>query len=247
MNRNEAIAYLTKCADDQGNHWYQGRVWSDVESCPTCHGTDDASQLECPGSRYGYRSGDVAPIAYRHAMWYARESGQELTRDILDSSMSMAVNDHSEVESDLRGYATALAGADVDAMVDGYLACQLWAQYDMSRDEDNGNSPTLDENYSREDIADEYVDAVREEFAALVAEHPLAVRMFLRVTGRTSAPELYEDANGSFGHDFYLTREGHGAGFWDRGLGELGDYLTQISKWAGSADELDDRGDGVLR
>ena len=30
----------------------------------------------------------------------------------------------------------------------------------------------------------------------------------------------------SVGHDFWLTSQGHGAGFWDRGLGELGDKLT---------------------
>lgn len=28
------------------------------------------------------------------------------------------------------------------------------------------------------------------------------------------------------GHDFWLTSQGHGAGFWDRGLGEVGDTLT---------------------
>ena len=28
------------------------------------------------------------------------------------------------------------------------------------------------------------------------------------------------------GHDFWLTSQGHGAGFWDRGLGEVGDILT---------------------
>ena len=28
------------------------------------------------------------------------------------------------------------------------------------------------------------------------------------------------------GHDFWLTSQGHGAGFWDRGLEELGDTLT---------------------
>ncbi len=28
------------------------------------------------------------------------------------------------------------------------------------------------------------------------------------------------------GHDFWLTRNHHGAGFWDRGLGEVGDSLT---------------------
>lgn len=28
------------------------------------------------------------------------------------------------------------------------------------------------------------------------------------------------------GHNFWLTRNGHGAGFWDRGLGGIGDALT---------------------
>lgn len=28
------------------------------------------------------------------------------------------------------------------------------------------------------------------------------------------------------GYDFWLTRCGHGAGFWDRGLGEVGDRLA---------------------
>jgi hypothetical protein len=32
------------------------------------------------------------------------------------------------------------------------------------------------------------------------------------------------------GHDFALTRNGHGAGFWDRGLGELGQRLSDASK-----------------
>jgi len=29
------------------------------------------------------------------------------------------------------------------------------------------------------------------------------------------------------GHDFWLTRNGHGAGFWDRGLGAVGERLTK--------------------
>jgi hypothetical protein len=32
------------------------------------------------------------------------------------------------------------------------------------------------------------------------------------------------------GHDFWLSRNGHGAGYWDRGLGEVGDKLTAICK-----------------
>lgn len=31
------------------------------------------------------------------------------------------------------------------------------------------------------------------------------------------------------GHDFWLTRNRHGAGFWDRGLGALGDRLTDAA------------------
>lgn len=39
------------------------------------------------------------------------------------------------------------------------------------------------------------------------------------------------------GHDFWLTRNGHGAGFWDGDWGdELGDKLTAASKAFGSFD-----------
>ncbi len=36
------------------------------------------------------------------------------------------------------------------------------------------------------------------------------------------------------GHDLWLTRNGHGAGFWDRGLGEVGDQLSEIARAMGS-------------
>lgn len=42
------------------------------------------------------------------------------------------------------------------------------------------------------------------------------------------------------GHDFALTRSGHGAGFWDRGLGEIGDRLSDMARSYGSADLYDE-------
>lgn len=39
------------------------------------------------------------------------------------------------------------------------------------------------------------------------------------------------------GHDFWLTRSRHGTGFWDRGLGELGDRLTEAAHGYGSPDD----------
>lgn len=44
------------------------------------------------------------------------------------------------------------------------------------------------------------------------------------------------------GHDFWLTRNGHGAGFWDRGLGERGDKLTSLSESFGEKSPYIDAG-----
>lgn len=33
-----------------------------------------------------------------------------------------------------------------------------------------------------------------------------------------------------FGHDFILTANGHGAGYWDRGYGKDGEFLTDMCK-----------------
>lgn len=57
-------------------------------------------------------------------------------------------------------------------------------------------------------------------------------------------PEDYEaycercgvDADERFGHDFFLTRNHHGAGFWDRGLDDLGNRLTKAAHTFGFAD-----------
>ncbi len=39
------------------------------------------------------------------------------------------------------------------------------------------------------------------------------------------------------GHDLWLTRRGHGCGFWDRGLGALGDRLTAYAEGMGDPDD----------
>lgn len=38
------------------------------------------------------------------------------------------------------------------------------------------------------------------------------------------------------GHDFWLTRNRHGAGFWDRDLGAVGERLTEIAHGFGESD-----------
>lgn len=49
---------------------------------------------------------------------------------------------------------------------------------------------------------------------------------------RKGPRDVYDRA----GHDFWLTRCGHGAGFWDRGLGDIGCKLTEAASVYGSVD-----------
>lgn len=64
--------------------------------------------------------------------------------------------------------------------------------------------------------------------------------LFLGVNLLVDLPEWYGKGDGGrfayAGHDFWLTRNHHGAGFWDRGLGDLGDRLTELAQTYGEAD-----------
>lgn len=103
MKRSDGIKYLTQCADRNGTHWYQGRAWSDVASCPTCDGTNLAGWLAC-FSRYGRTSEECAPVAWRYAYVIARETGTEVTLDSLEHAMSLVVNEHDDVAYVIRTY-----------------------------------------------------------------------------------------------------------------------------------------------
>ena len=62
---------------------------------------------------------------------------------------------------------------------------------------------------------------------------------FLTQAVRAGLWQQWIDANETieaFAYDYWLTRNGHGAGFWDRGLGELGDNLSEMANLQGSVD-----------
>lgn len=94
----------------------------------------------------------------------------------------------------------------LDEMVKHYLACALWSETD-----DNGDP--LDGTYALSDFSEDALKVARQD-----CQHFLDIAD----TGDLSAEDL--------GHDFWLTRNGHGAGFWDRWLGELGDELTTVAE-----------------
>jgi len=102
---------------------------------------------------------------------------------------------------------------------EAYFACALWSSNDESTPA--GGEP-FDSNYNFEDIAPEAVAQMKKD-----------CREFQKIYAK-----LMEGlAPDQCGHDFWLTRNGHGAGFWDRGYPkEIGDGLTKACKAFGECD-----------
>lgn len=111
-------------------------------------------------------------------------------------------------------YSYGPSGADEQAFRDAYVECAMWS-------------------HGSHELTDSDADTLHEEAYAFLDGH--AIRLIQAAMFRKPG---YDWA--SAGHDFYLTREGHGAGFWDRGLGIVGEALTSLSKPYGSSDYLPD-------
>jgi hypothetical protein len=113
-------------------------------------------------------------------------------------------------------------------MVRGYLECALWSTTDNS-DPDTGGDP-MDEHYDTDDIDAATVRQAEEDCAAMLSL-PEAGEYLARINTRGQA-----DPAEAYGHDFWLTRNGHGTGYWDRGLGVLGDRIAAMARPYGSVD-----------
>lgn len=99
-----------------------------------------------------------------------------------------------------------------------YLTTALW-----SSTQDNGKP--FDDGFSIENFSPESVKSAEKE-----------INDFLSLLESENILWEEEITESSFGHDFWLTRNRHGAGFWDRGLGTLGKKLTEWAHTFGSSD-----------
>lgn len=115
-----------------------------------------------------------------------------------------------------------------EAFVDAYAACAVWS----STDEDG---EPLDAVHSVDDVHPDAMKAMRQDCDDFVrANHAdLAAAATARSAG-TGLVHSYDDSDA--GHDFWLTRCRHGAGFWSRGLGAIGARLTAAAKAHGNRD-----------
>jgi hypothetical protein len=109
--------------------------------------------------------------------------------------------------------------------VRAYIECALWSSNDNY--DESGGEP-LDANYSIDDIS----EATLAEMVSECEDFQASNDSDLDASG------LDEEQQG---HDFWLTRNHHGAGFWDRKArgtpeGEACERLSEASKVYGSVD-----------
>lgn len=132
----------------------------------------------------------------------------------------------------------------LDEFVDGYVEAMVWVGLDwrltdpdLPDDEREANPIPLDEaGFSTEDVAPEALAAMAAECEDFWTHNfaDLAIAYGMREGTRSQRGEVF--GWDWLGHDFALTRNGHGAGFWDRGLGVVGDRLTDAAHSYGSSD-----------
>ena len=124
--------------------------------------------------------------------------------------------------------------SDFNEFFNGYVDCALWSSTDDS--EDSGGEP-LDANYGKSDIDKKALRDWKKDCVAFMRWEKSDLKKFMDETGV---------GWGSCGHDFWLTRNGHGAGFWDGDWpSKLGQFLTKASKVYGSC-EIESSPDGVF-
>lgn len=106
--------------------------------------------------------------------------------------------------------------------LNAYLDCALWSSINLTADPDS--CETFDaEGYTIDDIAPAAHASLREECLDFYQRH---VHLWANEAN-------YSDSQA--GHDFWLTRNGHGAGFWDRGIAN-GETLTDAARVYGAVD-----------
>lgn len=114
----------------------------------------------------------------------------------------------------------------MNAFQRGYIDCALWSSTDNSRDD--GGDP-LDKNFDIDDIAPETLAKMQADCDRFCAENSEALAAI-------SDSRPHGEADSYNGHDFWLTRNRHGAGFWDGDVPEP--YATQLSDAAKAFGEV---------
>lgn len=105
----------------------------------------------------------------------------------------------------------------LDSFTQGYIECMFWT------DANEDNEELKDMRF--DNLSDKALKDIIEECKDFQESNKELLNSYY---------EKFNEENA--GHDFWLTRNGHGCGFWDRRLGKLGDKLTKAAKVYGGCD-----------
>lgn len=112
----------------------------------------------------------------------------------------------------------------LNAFVKGYVEAALWAD---AHDDTEDEITDAHIDYGVDDLDQASLAEVRERCEDFIASNLDDLRAY-------GTMREYDPSQGPIaayaGHDLWLTHNRHGAGFWDRGLGEVGERLTANAK-----------------
>lgn len=106
---------------------------------------------------------------------------------------------------------------ELDEFTKGYIACAIWS----STWPESGRP--LDGDFSPQDLSQSALASIVKDCEAFQKDNA-------DLLAQASADAARH------GHDFWLTRNRHGAGFWDRGYGRVGDKLSAAAHAYGTSD-----------
>lgn len=123
---------------------------------------------------------------------------------------------------------------NLEIEVQSYIGTALWASTDMS--DDSGGIALDDFPYGEDKLSDEARQKMAEDVHQFITDNADDCDEWVALLG-----------DGSVGHDLWLTRNRHGAGFWDRFYGgangdanrepiAIGKRLTDSAHAFGEAD-----------
>jgi hypothetical protein len=97
------------------------------------------------------------------------------------------------------------------------------------------NPDPMDQNYSFSDLAPEALARIRQDCATFQALYKETIQAAINTGEVKCGPDF--DEWGRAGHDFWLTRAGHGAGFWDGDWPEpMAEHLSDAARKCGECD-----------
>lgn len=120
-----------------------------------------------------------------------------------------------------------LTETDIRAFFRGYVITLIRL---TTWDTTSGDPPAGWDNETVALTNDQLTDLAGEVFDFLTESRDLLHAYVTRLTHRPVGPVARDAVWEQAGADFALTRNRHGAGYWDRGLGELGEHLSVAAR-----------------